>query len=70
VRSPTMLSRDPDVILREREAAAVLKLSVRTLQSWRSVGTGPAHVRLGRRAVGYRAGALRAWLLDRETGGV
>jgi predicted DNA-binding transcriptional regulator AlpA len=67
VLSITILSRDPDVILREREAAAVLKLSVRTLQSWRTVDTGPSYVRLGGRAIGYRAGALRAWLLGRES---
>jgi hypothetical protein len=34
-------------LLKEREAADLLGLSFRTLQSWRSRGGGPAFVRLG-----------------------
>jgi predicted site-specific integrase-resolvase len=34
-------------LLKEREAADLLGLSFRTLQSWRSRGGGPAYVRLG-----------------------
>jgi predicted site-specific integrase-resolvase len=39
------------VLLKEREAADLLAVSFRTLQSWRSRGGGPAFVRI--------AGAVR-----------
>jgi excisionase family DNA binding protein len=47
--------------LTEREAAAELGISFRTLQQWRVRGIGPAFLKLGR-AVRYDAEALEAWL--------
>lgn len=46
--------------LTQREAAALLRLSERTLERYRLSGTGPAFVKLGRRVV-YRAADLTAF---------
>jgi predicted site-specific integrase-resolvase len=35
----------------ERELAVLLGLSVKTLQKWRGVGSGPAYIKLGSRVV-------------------
>ena len=47
--------------LTEREAAAELGISFRTLQQWRVRGIGPVFLKLGR-AVRYDAEALETWL--------
>lgn len=49
----------PDDLLDEKDVAAWLKMSVRTVQAWRVSGAGPRFVRLNR-AVRYR----RADVLD------
>ena len=46
--------------LTQREAAALLRLSERTLERYRLTGTGPTFVKLGRRVV-YRATDLTAF---------
>jgi hypothetical protein len=48
-------------LLNEREAAALLKLSVRTLQRLRCVGGGAKFVRL-RGSVRYRTEDLQSWI--------
>jgi hypothetical protein len=55
------ITLDPEALLTEVDAADLFKLSIRTLQAWRSKGIGPAFVRLGR-AVRYRRADLLAWL--------
>lgn len=47
--------------LTEREAAAELGISFRTLQQWRVRGFGPTFLKIGR-AVRYDAESLEAWL--------
>ena len=47
--------------LRPREAAALLRLSVRTLDGYWSMGIGPAYYRFGNRAVIYARGDLAQW---------
>lgn len=54
-----------DQVIRTPDAAAVLGMSVQTIEIWRHKGLGPKYVRLGTRAVGYRLGDLRAWLDER-----
>ena len=44
------------------EAAEYLKLSVKTLQTFRLQGTGPAWVAKGKRVRRYHLDALNAWL--------
>jgi hypothetical protein len=55
VSPPPLL--DPDVCCTELEAARLLGLSPRTLQSWRTRGTGPRFCKIGR-AVRYTRRAL------------
>lgn len=57
------LQRDiPDQrLLTESEAADLMRMSVRTLQAWRSQVTGPAYVRAGR-AIRYSRSDLVQWM--------
>ena len=48
-------------LLTQREAAALLRLSERTLERWRVTGTGPRFVKTGR-LVRYRETDLAAWI--------
>ena len=50
-----------DTLLSEVQASDLLFLSVRTLQTWRCKGIGPAFVKAGR-AVRYRRADLLAWI--------
>lgn len=43
------------------EVAEMLRISRRTLETWRLRGRGPAYIRVGRR-VGYRPEAVEQWL--------
>lgn len=52
---------DHDALLTEVQAAAVLSLSIRTLQAWRTKRSGPSFVRAGR-AIRYRNRDLYAWM--------
>jgi predicted DNA-binding transcriptional regulator AlpA len=45
---------DPE-LLTERETAPLLRLTVKTLQSWRALKKGPRFVRVGRRVLYPRA---------------
>jgi predicted DNA-binding transcriptional regulator AlpA len=58
-----MDDHDLDTLLTSREAAALLRLSERTLERHRLSGSGPKFVRLGRR-VFYRRDALGAWIAE------
>jgi len=48
-----------------RQAAAVLGVQPRTLESWRLRGGGPRYVQVGR-LIRYRAVTLEQWLAERE----
>ena len=52
-------------LLNEKEAAELLRLSPRTLQSWRVSGGGPTYRKLGR-AVRYDRSQLDAWVSARS----
>ena len=51
----------PDPLYLAEETASLLKSNPRTLERWRSIGTGPPFVKIGRR-VAYRLSDLQAWL--------
>ena len=53
--------REPDALLRPREAAAFLGFTPRALEAWRQRGGGPRFVRVSTRAVRYRRRDLQAW---------
>lgn len=59
-------SVDPNALLEPAEAAAQLGLSVRRLERLRFEGGGPLYVKIGRRTVRYKRGALQAWIDERE----
>ena len=48
----------------QREAAALLRLSERTLERMRVTGDGPPFVKAGRRVL-YRTGDLDQWIASR-----
>ena len=57
--------RDPDVLLRETEAASFLGFTPRALQAWRQRGEGPLFVRISARAIRYRRRDLISWSEER-----
>lgn len=58
-----MADHDFDALLTGREAAALLRLSERTMERHRTSGTGPRYIALGR-AIRYRRRDLHAWITD------
>lgn len=60
---------DPHALLTTMEAAAYVRLSPRTLEGYRSRGTGPAYARSGGLRVVYRRADLDAWVASRAVGG-
>ena len=52
-------------LLDEKQAAALLNMSVKSLQAWRSRGGGQKFVKIGRRLVRYAMADLEAFVLDR-----
>lgn len=53
---------DPDEYLTPDGAAQLLKTSAKTLEDYRSKGTGPAFARVNHRLVRYRRGDLLDWM--------
>ena len=51
-------------LINEREAATLLRLSVKCLQNWRVRGGGPPFIRLGR-LIRYEVSALEAFVRAR-----
>ena len=56
----------PDSLLLPSEVAAILGVSVRTLEGWRLRGGGPAFVQISARACRYRKFTLEAWITARQ----
>jgi predicted DNA-binding transcriptional regulator AlpA len=54
-------------LLTEREAAEMLRLSIRTLQRLNQDGAGPRKLQLTARRVAYRRADILAWIALRET---
>lgn len=55
-----------DHLLSEKDAAAFLGLSTRTMQSFRISGLGPAYCRLGLRRIGFLHSDLLAFAAQRR----
>jgi predicted DNA-binding transcriptional regulator AlpA len=51
--------------LDEDAVAALLSVSVRTIQRWRGTGEGPPFVRAGARRVIYSRTAIEQWVTSR-----
>jgi DNA-binding transcriptional MerR regulator len=54
-------------LLTQRQAAAYLNVSIRTLQRWRREGIGPPSIRLPNGYLRYRLADLYRWLRDQES---
>jgi predicted DNA-binding transcriptional regulator AlpA len=62
----TALPSTADPLLKQEEVAERFRdVNVRTLERWRSIGFGPAFVKLGRR-VFYRASDVEAWIAQQR----
>jgi predicted DNA-binding transcriptional regulator AlpA len=53
-----------ETLVTQREAAAVLRLSERTLERYRTSGLGPKFCRM-HRSIRYRQSDLEAWIASR-----
>ena len=51
-----------DRLLTERETAALIGVSIKTLQARRYLGQEPAFIRLSGKAVRYRWSDIEAWI--------
>jgi predicted DNA-binding transcriptional regulator AlpA len=51
-------------LLDEKQAAALLNVSVKALQAWRSRGGGPKFLKIGGRLVRYAMSDLESFVLD------
>lgn len=56
------------MFLSEPQAANLIGVTPRTLQSWRYSGVGPAFLRMGPRRIAYRMSDLEAWATARRSG--
>ena len=69
-RTPQLMGIDMDDthtiprLLKENEAAALLRLEVSTLRRWRWAGTGPPFLKIGA-AVRYDPAVLQSYLAER-----
>ncbi len=52
---------DPDALLIETQAAQLLNLTPRALQSWRARDCGPPYIRISSRCIRYRRKDVVAW---------
>jgi len=62
---PTTTDAPPRLLVSQRDAAAMLGVSPRTLELWRQCGDGPPYVRISSRCVRYRIADLEAWAAER-----
>lgn len=53
-------------LLNEKEAAEMLRYSVRALQNWRLRGGGPKFIKVSGRSVRYAISDLNAWIEERR----
>ncbi len=60
-RGPPDASDYWNALINEKEAAAFLKLTDRTMQGFRHRGGGPQYVRISSRCLRYRRADLRDW---------
>jgi predicted DNA-binding transcriptional regulator AlpA len=72
LRPPAAHAQDGDrgtnELLSQRQVAARLGLSARTIEGWRTRGVGPPFLRLSARAVRYRTSDLEQWLDQHRVG--
>jgi predicted DNA-binding transcriptional regulator AlpA len=62
---PTKRDDQMQPLLTQRDAAALLKISTRSLERWRVSGLGPRFCKVGNSAVRYLEADLEAWIASR-----
>ena len=63
-----MTDKPLEKLLEEKELAETLQVSLGTLRTWRTEGTGPRFHRIGG-MIRYAPSEVKAWLLSRQGGG-
>lgn len=61
---PAAVVQGTDALLNDVEVSKLTGFTRRTLANWRSLGQGPAFVKLGKRAVRYPASAVQAFIAE------
>jgi hypothetical protein len=57
---------DPNVLVDQVDAAAILDVTPRSMERWRLIGDGPPFIRISSRCVRYRLGDLHEWVASRR----
>ena len=60
-------SGEEDILLTPDDVARMMRVSRRTVSTWRYRGKGPRYVRVTHNCVRYRMSEVRKWLNDKET---
>ena len=55
-------ANEPDHLVRQEEAAALLSVTARCMENWRHRGEGPKFVRIFGRCIRYRRSDLDDWI--------
>lgn len=63
-----MTDKPLETLLEEKELAERLQVSLGTLRTWRTDGTGPRFHRIGQ-MIRYAPSDVKDWLLTRQGGG-
>ena len=63
-----MTDKPLETLLEEKELAGRLQVSLGTLRTWRTDGTGPRFHRIGQ-MIRYAPSDVKEWLLTRQGGG-
>ena len=63
-----MTDKPLEKLLEEKELAETLQVSLGTLRTWRTDGTGPRFHRIGQ-MIRYAPSDVKDWLLTRQGGG-
>lgn len=64
-RPEGVVSHEPE-LMDEKAAARLLRISHRTLQTWRSSGAGPPYHQLSNRCIRYERSEILRWLTSRK----
>jgi len=60
-----MTAHETDHLLTEEHASRMLAVSPRTLRNWRTLGQGPAFVKISGRCIRYRSADIKQFIQDR-----
>ena len=61
------LPADDEALIRRADLPRYIPLSKQTLARWASERRGPPFIKIGKKRVAYRSGAVRAWLNSEAT---